>query len=393
MNEHRPRHRQRDAWTCLGCDSLAVGELPDGCRLCDRGAKLVLLVTGRCEQGCYYCPLSEGKRGRDIVYANERPLDLAALPHERLIEAVTTEATAMRAQGAGITGGDPLSVPDRTELLIEALKRQFGERFHIHLYTAGRVEPTYMVQLARTGLDEIRFHPPPRQWYDLDNAPVSAVVAAACETTMSVGLEVPAIPCEDRGLLELIRFADRIGADFVNLNELEVAETNECALLQRGFHLDADSSAAIAGSQALAVQVIGALEAETELTLHYCSAAYKDAIQLRNRLIRQAQNTHRAYETLTDDGTLLLGEIGGPEVLLEVLARRLSGQFRVPSTLFRLTPERGRIEIAPWLLETLYPFLPGRLAIVEEYPTWDRLTVEKIPMAQWLELQKAMEDD
>ncbi len=32
---------------------------------------MVLFVTGRCNTGCYYCPVSFEKKGRDVIYANE----------------------------------------------------------------------------------------------------------------------------------------------------------------------------------------------------------------------------------------------------------------------------------------------------------------------------------
>jgi len=108
--------------------SAHTGSLPKGCRLCGTGGKLVLFVTGLCGKGCFYCPLSTEKRGKDAVFANEKRVasDRDIIDEAKLIDAA----------GTGITGGDPLAVPARTIRYIRMLKRRFGKGHHIHLYTA-----------------------------------------------------------------------------------------------------------------------------------------------------------------------------------------------------------------------------------------------------------------
>ncbi|MFA5888561.1 MAG: radical SAM protein, partial [Candidatus Nanoarchaeia archaeon] len=56
--------------------SYAIGELPKGCQMCVRGEKEVIFVTGVCSRQptCYFCPISDQKHGKDVIYANEMPL-------------------------------------------------------------------------------------------------------------------------------------------------------------------------------------------------------------------------------------------------------------------------------------------------------------------------------
>ena len=49
------------------CGSAHSGPLAKGCEYCIRGSKMVLFVTGKCRTGCYYCPVSFEKKGRDVV--------------------------------------------------------------------------------------------------------------------------------------------------------------------------------------------------------------------------------------------------------------------------------------------------------------------------------------
>ena len=79
----------------------------------------------------------------------------------RRIPGLLEEARLTRACGAGITGGDPLMDLDRCVDYITLLKKEFGKRFHIHLYT-----PLKLVSMSRLWLASIR------QALDEDQVPI-----------------------------------------------------------------------------------------------------------------------------------------------------------------------------------------------------------------------------
>jgi pyruvate formate-lyase activating enzyme-like uncharacterized protein len=91
--------------------------------------------------------------------------------------------------------------------------------------------------------------------------------------------------------------------------------------------------------------------------------------------MRRAKNVARPSDIITDDGTLLKG-------IIEARNRRkiidiLTGGFQVPQELIHADPEKRRVEVAPWVLEEIAGDLPYDSYIVEEYPTADRLEVER----------------
>lgn len=347
-----------------------MGRLPKGCRLCIRGGKLVLLVTGLCSAGCYYCPLSKKRMGFDVVYADEVLVEND--------EDILKEARLIDAEGAGITGGDPLLVPKRTIRYLGLLKKTFGDDFHIHLYTSGREATRELLKsLAEAGLDEIRFHPRKHDW---------GKIAWATDTSMEVGAEMPVIPGREESLKDLIMYLDDVGADFLNLNELEFSETNAVALKKRGFKLKESSIAAAEGSEEAALGILNWAAPKTNINLHYCPASLKDGIQLRNRLIRKARNVARPFEEITEEGLLVKGIIYSDEASPEDLSsirRILIRKYDVPLHMIQVDVNGRTVNTAWYIAESVAEELKKkglRVAIVEEYPTKDRFRTTLTPL-------------
>lgn len=324
----------------------------------------MLFVTGRCGASCYYCPLSHRKRGRQVVYADEmRVRDDAD---------ILREAELIRATGTGITGGDPLAQPEETARLIKLLKENFGKQHHIHLYTAS-ADLAAIELSAKPGLDEIRFHPPWEFWDRLEETPFPKAFAYSNGLGIDVGMEIPSLPVARAETLHLLEIADRCEVSFVNINELEFSYTNWKALRRRGFDVKNDISNAVKGSEELALSLLE--EAPAGLSVHYCSASFKDSVQLRRRIARRARSIKRPFDIITEDGTIEMGivEARNPEKIADILAER----FDIPKRYLEVNKGMNRVEIAPWILREIASELEFDSFIIEEYPTADRLEVER----------------
>jgi len=343
----------------LECGSVAKGELAEGCKLCTEGCKMVLFITGKCRTGCFYCPVSDSKMGSDNIFANE----LMVTSLDDIIE----EAENMDALGTGITGGDPLMKMDRTLKAIRMLKERFGKEHHIHLYTS-TIDLEKTRELAAAGLDEIRFHPSAGIWRSVKETELGSIVKI---DGLDVGIEVPALPGHQDPLRTLVQDAYELGVKFINLNELEFSETNWDMMDSMGYDLKDDSSA-VAGSEEVALEVIKC----SKVPIHFCSSSFKDSVQLRRRLIRRAENTAREMDIVTEDGTILKGLLYSDNVEEAIAVLK---EYDVPDELI-FECGGGRLEVAPWVLEELADELPYKCYIIEEYPTADRLEVERTPL-------------
>ena len=354
-------------------------DLPKGCQHCVKGEKVVLFVTGVCPRQCNFCPVSDEKYQKDVIFANERKI----LSDSDLIK----EAEMMKASGAGITGGDPLTRLERTCTFIINLKKKFGNKFHIHLYTSlNLVNEKNLAQLFEAGLDEIRFH------LDWEDDSLWENLELARKFSWDVGVEVPLLI--DKDYKKMIDFVhDK--ADFINLNELETADNTQFTLQK---NVKDPLSYAVKGSVEFGLKVLEYAK-KYDLAVHLCTAKLKDAIQLTNRIKRESEGAKKKFDIVDEEGMLIRGALYLCELkpgfsyrdklktvdkekfvnLLEPLLCTIKDKFGLGEEDIFLDTKKCRILVSKKLVnkEKNYFDTLGLIpAIVTEYPTADQLEIE-----------------
>lgn len=295
--------------------------IPKGCQHCLKGSKAVLFLNGICQnpQHCWwYCPISEKRKNKNDTYINEILISSK--------EQVLDELKAINAKGMSITGGDPLFEPNlqKTIEYLKFIKKNKGNKFHVHLYTNGlNFTEEIATQLAQAGLDEIRFNPSKENWN---------VIKRALKKGMSVGAEVPVIPEAEYmdNLKRNILYLDKIGADFINLNEFEYCSPNSQNLKDRNFFLEEDKVASVKNSKKYAIKLVKDIAPKVSIKIHFCTIRAKDYWQLRERYLRRAKTIQLPYEQITSDGLLLYGQVEGKKKDIKELYTTLIDEIRIP---------------------------------------------------------------
>ncbi len=299
---------------------------------------------------------------------NERPI--------KKIEAIFEEVKTMDALGASMTGGDPLERIDRTINFIRALKSRFNKEFHVHLYTAkSKIVDKDLNKLVEAGLDEIRFH--------LMNETIKPAILKAREYSWQVGVEIPVFPDNKAFLQNTAEFCGNYELDFLILNELEFSESNTREMKKTGYRPLSNFSFTVLDSAKIGRELVGWISENLGINVHFCSANVKDGVQFRQRLIRTARKTARPFHEITEDGLILTGVVEGDEHQLESLSYRLENEWGVPPELFEFNKEKKRLETRWDIMEALKSELERegyQIAIIEQYPTWDRSIVSRIPL-------------
>lgn len=327
-------------------DSHCINGIAEGCKFCVRGEKLVLFVSGVCKRNCWYCSLSEKRKNKNVVYANERGC--------KNVNDIIQEVKDSRATSAGITGGDPLMFLDKTVKFASKLKKKFGKNFHIHIYLPTKFVTSDKLKKLSKCVDEVRFHPEflinPKT-IELDLKKIKS--ANLFWKKQNIGIELPMIPDKKKEILDFILMAkDYVG--FVNLNEFELSDTN-FEIVTKKYKLE-KGGYVIKGSVEAGQWILEQLKKKKEkINVHLCTAQLKNLHQFENRLKR-----HKIfpYGKRTEDGN--------------VIYLVANGKLKLKNTFY--DKEKNRTILSE---ETAKKLL-GKIKIkrVEEFPTADRIEIE-----------------
>ena len=352
--------------------SYLEGELPEGCKYCVKGSKVVIYVTGLCPRDCWFCPLGERRKDKDVIWADEWPIK-----NEKEFDKIIKESELIDAEGAGITGGDPLLKLDRTLKIINLLKDRFDD-FHIHLYTSlNLVDENKLKKLYDSGLDEIRFHP------NFDNKKYWERINLAKKYDWDIGIEIPLLVNKKEEIKELVDFSQNT-IDFLNLNEFEDPKKFDKELSKKSIELGKE---------------IIDYSKKYNLNIHLCTMSLKDGVQLKNRMKRRAKNVEKPYDII-DEGLLVRGTIyskklnpktknynklinkSNKEIIDDLIKLKDELSKFIEDSLIELDKKRlkilTRIDIIEYLSnELIDEYRDFIFCIEKEYPTWDKIVIDR----------------
>ena len=197
-------------------------------------------------------------------------------------------------------------------------------------------------------------------------------IKVAIENGIEAGFEIPAI----EGAIEVSRMANELGC-FLNLNELEFSDTNSEAMKLRSYKLKDEISNAVEGSYNTGMEIL-----QSTVKGHLCTSRYKDAVQLRRRLLRIAERAARKFDEITEDGTLIYGIIKCDDEgdSVKMIEKRLL-LIGVPEEMFQVV--KAEVHMASWILEEIKMDIAAdakEICIIERYPFPGGMIVEKIPL-------------
>lgn len=331
---------------CCQKAKLDCRRMSPGCRICGEGLWSCLFINGVCNCRCFYCPTSQDDS--DVPVTNGLPFPDPA-DYVEYVE-------RFGFKGVSISGGEPLMTVDRSLDVIAAIKRRFGDRIHVWLYTNGTlVTPDVLRRLADAGLDEIRFDIG-ATGYQTDRA------ASAVGVIDTVTVEIPAIPEERERLKEAIfRLADA-GIDYLNLHQLRLTPHNFRHLVDRPYTFLHGDKVTVLESEWAALELIGAVEdARIGLPINYCGFAYKYRFQRAAVRRRMAPFMQGPQEEVTPAGYLRHLCLHGDPADIAVQAQRLT-ETGFPAEGFRVEPAAGRLHFLP-NARHLIDFTKLRLAV------------------------------
>jgi pyruvate formate-lyase activating enzyme-like uncharacterized protein len=258
-----------------------------GCRLCGEGEWSCLFINGKCNCNCFYCPTPQTDIGQPVTQTLTFEDPMTYVEYIR----------KFNFKGVSFSGGEPFLTFDRVKLFLKTLRRELPSDLYIWMYTNGtRVTKEYLEELARLGLNEIR--------YDIGATDYNLKpVMQAIGIIPTVTVEIPAVPDELPRLKECIRELAQAGLSYLNLHQLRLTPHNLPHLTAKGYQLTHGQRVTVPASEMAALEIIRFTKDEgINLPVNYCSFVYKNRFQKSGLRKKLAPHIKKNYQEITENG-------------------------------------------------------------------------------------------
>lgn len=272
-----------------------LGDLSPGCWSCIDGTWSCLYLNSLCTRNCFFC--SRERTERDGRFP--RPHDMRFIEFHEVQDYIRYLET-FPFEGIGISGGEPFLAFERLTEYIREIRKAFGSRHYIWMYTNGDlVTEERLVLLHQIGLNELRFDLSARE-YNLDP------VKLAIKYIDTVSIEIPAIPEDVETVKELLKPFEAIGVKHLILHQLMATDYNQKRFVDRGYSFCKGIYRTCVPESELAAFTIlkYAIESDSGLGINYCSLQYKERFQGRASRKRFAPLCQTDEESITPTGFL-----------------------------------------------------------------------------------------
>jgi pyruvate formate-lyase activating enzyme-like uncharacterized protein len=283
------------------------GALSPGCLVCGAGSWSCLFINSLCNARCFYCPSEQSSRSEPTTNGM-----VFAHPQDYLDYLERFEFT-----GVSISGGEPFITFDKTLLFVSKIKRKFGSRMYVWVYTNGIAATREKLERLRdAGLDEIRFDISAHR-YHLEN------LGMATDVIKTVTVEIPAIPEDEDRLRTLLSRLEEMGVKHLNLHDLRCTTHNCRHLMQRGYRFLHGAKVTVLDSELVALRLIDyAQDQGIEMPIHYCSFIYKERFQTSGHRKRLARFCSKPFESITGVGAIRRISLKAEPPEIERIVRR-----------------------------------------------------------------------
>ncbi len=268
------------------------GPLSPGCLSCADGSWRCNFIHFRCSHRCFFCPQDRRAPPEPEACPSTDECDFPN-PQDHVQFLVESGAT-----GVAFSGGDPLLAPETLLAHVKAVRSALGSSIYIWAYTTGyRADGAFLAELARAGLDEIRFNIAANH-YDLKPAAL-----AKKQNIPVVTVEIPMVPEDLENVQELLPEMHDAGVSFLNIHQILATENNYRALSARRYHFVHQRVVSVLESEFAALRLLlYASERNLPLPINYCCSEYKDWAQMPALRRRICQVVLKPFQDVSPTG-------------------------------------------------------------------------------------------